>query len=182
MEDNDYIAMTSLGGFIEGWTLVIPRAHIFSMLGLYNEKNLVQFVNQAIIKIKSKYNKRCIIFEHGANHEGSVVACGTNHAHLHILPYEKSLLEEMEKDDKVWVRCGINEIKSLVGDNEYWFYAEAVDDISIVKGYVHIVEESESQYFRRILAKLENCDEQYNYKEYHFREIAEATYDVMAEM
>ena len=45
-----------------------------------------------------------------------------------------------------------------------------------IKGYLHIIEKPESQFFRKLLAKKENCFEKYDYKTNWFMEIAEETH------
>ena len=177
MKNRNYIAIVSLGAFIEGWVLIIPREHIYSMKNRYCDNDFYQIVNNMLIKLKKVYKKECIIFEHGANHMGSKVACGTNHAHIHILPYNQSLLECMKKDGKQWIECESDKIADIVQDNEYWFYSENVKQAENLKGFLHIIKKPESQYFRKLLANREGIIGQYNYKEFSFLNIAENTYE-----
>ena len=59
--------------------------------------------------------KRALYLSMAQNHEGSITACGTNHAHLHIIPYEKSLLKQMFHDDSVqWIECKITDVERIV--------------------------------------------------------------------
>lgn len=179
-KNEKYMALASIGAIIEGWTLVIPKSHIFSMKEIYSDVDFIQFTNKIINKMKKVYNKKCIIFEHGANREGSLISCGTNHAHLHILPYEKSLLSEMKRDDKKWLECSSKEIEGLVNEEEYWFYAENVDNVDDISGYLHIVESAESQFFRKIIAEKENCLDMFSYKEFDFIENSLSTYEKLS--
>ena len=78
-----------------------------------------------------------------------------------------------------WVECRTEDISGIVGDNEYWFYSENVNDMHNIKGYLHIIEKPESQFFRKLLAKKENCIEKYDYKTNWFIEIAEETYEML---
>ena len=174
-----YIALASLGSCIKGWTLVIPKEHIYCMKDKYNDLEFISLSNEIIKRIKNAYSKDCILFEHGANHEGSLTACGTNHAHIHIVPYDKSLLSEMFHYQKEWIECKAKDISGIVGDNEYWFYSEDINNMDNIKGYLHIIEKPESQFFRKLLAKKENCFEKYDYKTNWFMEIAEETHDML---
>lgn len=174
-----YIALASLGSFIKGWTLIIPKEHIYCMKDKYNDLEFISLSNEIVKRIRKVYSKDCILFEHGANHEGSLTACGTNHAHIHIVPYDKSLLSEMKQYQKKWIECRTEDISGIVGDNEYWFYSENINDMHNIKGYLHIIEKPESQFFRKLLAKKENCIEKYDYKTNWFIEIAEETYDML---
>lgn len=179
LKSKEYMALVSLGAFVEGWTLIIPRKHMYSMKQVYSDPAFITIANSMVDKIKKIYQKPCIVFEHGANHEGSITACGTNHAHLHILPFEESLLAEMKKDEKIWVECHVEEINNLVGENEYWFYSENIDKIENTKGFLHIIEEPESQYFRKLIADKKGYKDQFDYKKHLFLDLAEATYDAL---
>lgn len=175
VSNEDYIAIASVGGFIPGWTLIIPKEHTYSMRKNYSDLNFIKIADEMIQRIEKQYKKNCIIFEHGANHENSVTACGTNHAHMHILPYEGSLLDVMENKYNDWISCQVEDIEKIVGDKEYWFYAENVSNVENTRGYVHIIEQPESQFFRKILAEKEGIMEKYSYKEYTFEKMSEET-------
>lgn len=176
LKNSQFYTLVSIGGFIEGWSLVIPKEHTYSMRKFYTNSLFIDIANEMLKKIWKIYKKKCIIFEHGANHEGSITACGTNHAHLHILPYEKSLLDKMFDSNRQWINCGIKDIADIVKDKEYWFYAEDVVNIEEAKGYLHIIEKTESQYFRRLLAEKEGYLQAYDYKNNLFLDKGEATY------
>lgn len=174
--DNERYAMiASLGSFIDGWSLLVPNKHIYSMKDCFRDREFIDFANSIIDRLSTVYQKKILIFEHGANKEGSVIACGTNHAHLHIVPYDKSILKEMREQKHDWIRCGISEISDIAKDNEYWFYAENVSSIEDVSGWLHIVQIPESQFFRKILAEKENVGNSFNYKEYPFVDRVQAT-------
>ncbi len=176
LQNEKYMVLASVGAFLEGWILVIPRKHDFSMRNHYLDADFVSITNEIIKRINEVYGNRCIIFEHGANHEGSVTSCGTNHAHLHILPYQGSILGEMQKSGYLWEECHIDNIDSEVGKGEYWFYAEDVTDIRRTKGYIHKIRKTESQFFRKLLAREEGCEDHFDYKKYDFMEISEKTF------
>ena len=177
LENDKFFSLASIGGFIDGWSLVIPKEHTYSMRKFFTDSAFVDIANKMLKRILDAYRKKSIIFEHGANHEGSITACGTNHAHLHIIPYEKSLLKQMFHDDSVqWIECKITDVERIVQKKEYWFYAENVVDIEDAKGYIHIIEKPESQYFRRLLAEKEGYTKEYDYKCNLFLDKGEATY------
>lgn len=178
-KNKDFISIISVGSFIEGWVLIIPKSHVYSMKDIYESNSFIEIANLMIDKIKKVYDKKCIIFEHGANCEGSVTACGTNHAHIHVIPYDKSLLPDILRDNKSWIKCNMNQVKEIVKDKEYWLYGEKVTDITKAKVYIHIINEyeKESQYFRKILAIKEGIGiDKYDYKKYNFYETAHSSY------
>lgn len=177
LESEKYIAILSLGGFIKGWVLIVPKVHVLSMEKIYCDLDFRNFLNQTIDMLKRTYGKNFIIFEHGANHEGSLVACGTNHAHLHVVPYEKTLYNEIKKDGKMWIECNLDNINEIVQGKEYWFFAENVKNAEKISGYVHIIKNVESQYFRKFLAQREGVLEKFDYKEYTYYDFVQKSYD-----
>ena len=48
-----------------------------------------------------------------------------------------------------------------------------------VKGYLHIINKPESQYFRKLIAEKEGCGEKFSYKEFRFEENEKSTYEVL---
>ena len=57
----NYIALASLGSFIKGWTLIIPKEHIYCMKDKYNDLEFISFSNEIVKRIKGVYSKDCII-------------------------------------------------------------------------------------------------------------------------
>lgn len=162
---DNFIAIASIGALVEGWSLIIPKDHQVSMRNLYAHPEFIEFVEEVRSKIFDNYGS-VIAFEHGANKEGSITACGTDHAHLHLVPFEVSLLPEMQKANLHWVRCHASEIVTIAGDNEYLFYTELGDNSEWQdqSGYLHILKYSKSQYFRRIIAGRINKIDVSDYK------------------
>lgn len=157
-----YFSLASVGAFIAGWSLIVPEVHAYSMRGEYAKSSFLEFANDWINHVKKVYKKKIIVFEHGANHCGSQTSCGTNHAHLHVVPYDGSLLAKMQ-NDRDWIAVRYDHIHETVGDNEYLLYAELDDCLENAVFYVHILEHEESQYFRKLLGE-EVGIEDYSYK------------------
>jgi diadenosine tetraphosphate (Ap4A) HIT family hydrolase len=176
-----YMAISSIGALVEGWNLVVPKEHMFSMASLYNSESLNDFVNVMIKKIKSNFGNGIIAFEHGANKQGSLTSCGTNHAHLHLVPYNKSLISEIMNMDKnmSWIECSANQIGEIAGSNEYLFYCDIQENWGESKGILHILKQPQSQFFRRVIAKDLNCEEEFSYKIYPRLDIATRTCNMM---
>ena len=63
-----------------------------------------------------------------------------------------------------WIQCELSDVENLAGKDEYWFYAENVENMQNVKGYLHIINKPESQYFRKLIAEKEGCGEKFSYK------------------
>lgn len=163
-EDRRYMAFTSIGALVEGWSLAVPRAHSLNLLDDYADPAFVGFVRKAISRIETVYGS-AVVFEHGGQHEGSITNCGTSHAHLHIVPIKFSLQQEAIAFDKglKWFGCSLKDIRERVGGQEYLFVADRYDGIETF-GDVCILRDGQSQYFRRVIAhKLGRADES-NYR------------------
>jgi len=181
--DDGYFALASIGALIEGWVLIIPKTHVFSMKECYKEEGFINFTNEMLYVMNNQYNKSFIAFEHGANKCESETSCGTNHAHLHIIPYQNSLYEDMRSQGLVWKKCKSSQISSYVGNNEYLFYTEisANSAWSDPEGFVHILEYPISQFFRKLIANQLNCPDKYNYKQYPRIDTAIKTKNILSE-
>lgn len=174
-KNEQYMSIVSIGAFIEGWTLVVPKEHTYSMREFYTNTDFSSFVSHIANHIKSIYKKPIIAFEHGANRCDSKTSCGTHHAHLHIVPYDKSLLPSIIAD-RVWHKATPTQIQTIVGENEYLLYFDFNDSLEASEFYVHILSEEESQYFRKILAADANISD-FSYKTAPYINKTEKSYD-----
>ena len=162
MRNDDYLAMASIGAFIEGWSLVVPRTHTFSMRTYYSDPDFADFVESVISHIKNVFHKSVLVFEHGANTCTSETSCGTHHAHLHIVPYDGSIIEDIY-EDRDWTRVGLGDIEDTVQQNEYLLYSDNFNSFKTATFNIHILKKEESQYFRRLLGTKIGIDD-YSYK------------------
>jgi diadenosine tetraphosphate (Ap4A) HIT family hydrolase len=165
---DNYFSLASIGALVNGWILIIPKEHTCSMKAIYAKEDFIGFVNQMLKRLWTHYNSSVIAFEHGPNKMNSETACGTDHAHLHLVPYSGSLLNAMFETKLCWEKCHASQIASAAGDNEYLFYSEFpvgsqwIDPV----GYLHILKTPISQFFRKLIAQQLNCAEKYDYKKY----------------
>ena len=53
LENNNYYLLSSIGAMVEGWSLVIPKEHSFSMRDYYSTDEFFEFTNKCIELIKS---------------------------------------------------------------------------------------------------------------------------------
>jgi diadenosine tetraphosphate (Ap4A) HIT family hydrolase len=171
-----YAAIASIGALVEGWTLIVPKEHQFSMRYFYDDLRFTNFVQLVIPRLVSKYGA-IIAFEHGANMEESLTSCGTDHAHLHLVPFEGSLVPDFMRSDMKWIRSRPTEIITKAGKNEYLFYTELGLKINWKdpSGFLHILKNPTSQYFRRLIAARIGNVETADYKLYPFMETAKRT-------
>jgi diadenosine tetraphosphate (Ap4A) HIT family hydrolase len=169
-EDDNFFSISSIGSIIEGWTLVIPKEHTFSMKNFYGTKEFDIYMCNFIKIMQDKYGK-IIAFEHGTNLLGSPTGCGTDHAHLHIVAFPDSLIQKLYTSNLLWVECKISEIKNFVNNKEYLFYTEIDQNgWKDPKGYLAILDFPISQFFRKLIADYYGKLDKSNYKEFKFLE------------
>lgn len=163
-ETSDFVVFPTTGGFVKNYQLIVPKKHIncFGELSLNELKELKGIIEwQKEINMKY-FNMNSLIFEHGALYPTNESGKSIVHAHLHIFPNDKSLLEEISKYD-----FGINQIDNI--DNlrdichkfaKYLYYCD-IDG----KSYIMTHQGIPSQFLRKILADSLNIKE-WNWREY----------------
>jgi hypothetical protein len=96
-ESSNFEVWPSLGGFIPGWVLIIPKGHLLNLaqLSVYDLPELLTLkeqVEQALRPLGP-----VIAFEHGPHEFRTSVGCGVDHSHLHLLPFVGSLREWIDR-------------------------------------------------------------------------------------
>jgi len=184
LTSENFFSIASIGALVEGWVLITPKTHICSMKNIYNEAEFADFTGQILKRLINCYDSKIIAFEHGPNKIGSDTSCGTNHAHLHLVPYKGSLLSAMSENGMKWEKCRFSQIESIVRDNEYLFYCELPEGSkwNDAMGYIHILKKPVSQYFRKLIAKELHCDEKFDYKIYQEIDVTIRTQQLLSKV
>lgn len=174
IESDDYFAVSSIGGFVPGWTLVFTKEHRFNMSRAYRDPAFNDFVLKVIAVLGKEYG-RCVFFEHGAAKLNSQTGCGVNHAHFHIVPFSKSIetLAAAYGSNHVWQETQASEIEDCCDGAEYLFCSDEFGLES--RGVMSILENPESQFFRKVIASAIGLGALYDYKRYQFEELSADT-------
>lgn len=175
-ENKKFVAVASIGALLEGWTLIIPKKHQLSMQKIYNNPFFVDLVNSLLPTLFCQYGS-IVAFEHGATQDKSATACGTDHAHFHLVPTELSLLSDIFDSGMDWSRCYPSDIEHQTKGNEYLFYTELNTNSTWQnpKGYLHVLKQPYSQFFRRIIANRIGQHDKFDYKYFPFTDTAQHT-------
>jgi diadenosine tetraphosphate (Ap4A) HIT family hydrolase len=85
--------MTSLGSLVEGWLLIVPRAHALSAAAL------TTVLLDELHSVKAQVREMLTVaygpvsfFEHGPSECHHLTGCGVDHAHVHAVPGIQDLL------------------------------------------------------------------------------------------
>lgn len=177
MKSENYMALVSVGAFVEGWTLIVPQTHVYSIRAFYSLPEFWEFVGKVSRHIQDVYGKKVICFEHGANSCDSDTSCGTHHAHLHLVPFGESLTKDILAD-RSWTKVLAKNVATTVGKQEYLLYSDLEQIDTHTEVYVHILKKGESQYFRKMLAARVGVSD-YSYKTAPFLERTIKSFEVL---
>lgn len=178
-ETEKFALITTIGALIEGWVLIVPKKHCYSMKEFYGDEDFNNFLNRTIGLLEGTYSKKIIAFEHGANDFNSLTSCGTNHAHLHLLPFDISLVDRIIENYN-WNKIRFNEKLPISNNAEYLIYSEFLGTSEKNDTYLHVLEKPISQYFRRLIAEQINRPNEYDYKEYLMLDNTVKTYEQLS--
>jgi diadenosine tetraphosphate (Ap4A) HIT family hydrolase len=172
-ESDHFFALPSVGSFVPGWTLVCPKEHHLNLAGLYGTAEFVEFSSRVASAISHAYGDTVVVFEHGCRRAGSLTGCGTDHAHLHLVPFQGSLEAAVRQFDAAsqWVAGRAQDVNRLLGDREYLLMADSLPDLRAAALF-RAVEAPQSQYFRLALATALGLRSMANYRAYPFAELA----------
>jgi len=94
-----------------------------------------------------------------------------------MLPFCRSLLDDMRKMLTVQ-ECQTVNLSERVGSNEYLFYSDIMKgDFRQAVGHIHILSESISKFFRKLIATKLEVFEQHDYQQFLNLDMAHKTYD-----
>jgi len=172
-EDENFFAIPSIGSLIEGWSLIVPKKHALSLRQLYGTPDFEAFISEVTCKITSIYGS-AIIFEHGSSFEGSITNCGTNHAHLHIVPLPFSLRNDLNESGLSWQSISSHDIAAVANGKEYLFYCDN-HNIAHATGLIHVLQHPISQFFRKLIAAKLGKSEISDYRKFLHLETSEIT-------
>jgi len=180
--NQEFFAIASIGPLVEGWTLIVPKKHHLSMKECYKMDSIDDAIHAVLPTLREQYGDSIVAFEHGANSNNSTTACGTAHAHLHLVPLSASLMPLLESSALMWTVSQPQEVASKVGDSEYLFYSDlsGCGRWADTVGILHKLESPTSQFFRRVIAQQCGKEGYADYKRYPFLDVAIRTRNALS--
>lgn len=170
-ETDSFIVVPTLGSLVPGWQLVIPKEHCLNALQLNFDKKeeLNNLLQHRIELTKNIFKQQVLIFEHGAISDNTAIGCGIDHAHIHIVPFEMDILNEIKQKEPTFRKLDIKSIydfylhKNKEQGKPYWVFSSDQNAVY----YTDEMQES-SQFFRKIIAKHCGMSERFDYKKFKF--------------
>lgn len=162
MENADFAAFISQGAFIDGWTIIVPKKHKINMSSEFSNSSFWNFISEVKEKLEMIYGKT-VLFEHGPASFSSIVGCGTDHAHVHLVPTTVDFHKEVLNfsGETTWKKIKTSTIEDT--QSEYLFFSQKSQD-NFNTGYYAKLKNPTSQFFRKVLAGCLGIPHLYNYK------------------
>jgi len=176
-ETENFKVIPSLGSMVEGWILIIPKRHYIS-LGQLNDNSLYEELSALTIYVaeilKKEYGEY-VIFEHGAIEKETIIGCGVDYAHLHIVPVSLDLISETKNFlnyEFNWTEIGNLEFTNFYYRQHipYLYY-----QTSNRKSYITTDQNIPSQLFRKVIATHLSIYEKFDWKKHVFINNIQAT-------
>jgi ATP adenylyltransferase len=174
------IVTPTLGSIIPNWVLAIPKHHAANAAcWAQNECNVPLSVIKEITRSFGSDLRDIIWFEHGATGPRSIVGCGVDHAHIHILlkpPFSfKRLCEEAQAEGGLGWSRGRGNAYAAIDSSESYFVVGCGDQFLLAQA----VEAAGSQFFRKAIARIVHRNAAWDYRFHaHKENVAETIANV----
>lgn len=174
-ESPNFVAVPTLGSILPGWLLIVPREHFLCIGAFTSElmRELIDFREEVASALCAAFGP-IAFFEHGPASPCSLIGCGVDHAHLHLVP---TTLELRAGADRIssgalpWTN--LDQLTTLSR-----YHAEGLPYL-----YLHQFGESwicspdviESQLFRKVIATAVGQPQNFDWKRHSFLSSIEET-------
>lgn len=165
-ETPDYVVVPTLGSIVPSWHLVIPRVaslNIHEHLTTLKESDIRKVLAPVV---QARRFGQVLWFEHGPRHAGSVVGCGTDYAHLHVVldsPFSISEFHSAAQEFlPSWTTHNTGDAYSkLCPSREYYAFG------NLQSAFVSYADtRPTSQLFRKVIARLVGKQHEWDYRQY----------------
>lgn len=154
-----FAAILDIGPIVEGYVLIFTRAHRTGLNHLSNEevKDLDNFLLRISNILFAAYRVTPQIFEHGSSNLSGNASCCVDHAHLHVIPYERRFVPSVEAK----LFRSIKGLRDLRHFNDAYLYFRD----SAGRNWIREDSPPSHQYFRKFLTRAVGA-EVWNWMDY----------------
>jgi len=161
----NFIVAPSVGALVPGWMLVVSTKHYISAGALPHEllAELRGTINTVAAAMRQT-SRTAAIFEHGPARENTVVGCGIDHCHVHVVPLEFDLYSaagQLSKETGIsWEPAAdITSTKAYHEGGHPYLYIQQND-----VGKIGTSSNPPSQFFRRVIASRQGRPEEFDWR------------------
>ena len=175
---DEYAAVIpTMGSLVSGWLLIVPRVPVLSISELNDadQEKYMEIVIGAAAEVKD-LAKHTFMFEHGPCLSGSLVGCGVDQAHTHVVPLNFDLISTcLENTEWDWSEVNCSTPWSSISEGQHYYLISNFE-----RAYVAYPSEQASQFFRRKIAQGLGVENEWDYKLYPNKENALRTIEHLA--
>jgi diadenosine tetraphosphate (Ap4A) HIT family hydrolase len=164
-QSRNFVVVPTVGSIVPGWVLIVPRQH-FLCIGSMGDAllhELNELRHEVILSLKSRFGP-VAIFEHGPAKMSTLVGCGVDHAHLHLVATQIDLLagaQAITEQPLSWAKVsGLDETTTYYKKQKSYLYVESPGGESWIGTGPHI----QSQLFRQVIATASGQKEAFDWK------------------
>ncbi len=173
------VVTPTLGSIVPNWVLGIPKDHAVNAARWGQHQGTSPL--RAVEKIAHSFRRdltEVVWFEHGATEPRSIVGCGVDHAHIHILfepPFSfERLCTEVEAEGCLQWLSGEGDAYEALDARQSYFVAGTGNRFLLAQS----VEAAGSQFFRRAIARIVGRETVWDYKSHpHIENVAETVFN-----
>ncbi len=161
----DWLVVPTLGAVVPGWVLIIPRRQMLSFRDWATaaDRPALSLLDEVTSHLKLQSDE-VIWFEHGPAKAGTLVGCGLDQAHLHVLVRPRFsfdlFVDHVRAEANLdWTDVPATASYSGIPENLSYLVAGSGERAIRAIG----VETAGSQFFRRVVAALDGTGAGWNY-------------------
>ena len=153
-ETEHFVVVPTVGALVEGWLLIVTKKPYLCMGAIEQTLYLeLASLKEYVFSVLGQAYGEVAAFEHGPSQTGQRVGCGVDHAHLHVLPVDFSLIERVPQVTDAllsWREVeNIHAARELFSEGKPYLYVEQPADV----GRISNASVAPSQLFRRVIAE-----------------------------
>jgi diadenosine tetraphosphate (Ap4A) HIT family hydrolase len=171
-DDHGSYAIPSLGSFVQGYLLIIPRAHVTATCNISDDAKsaFVSFVHSVMSRLRSLYGSPVTMFEHAACsiNKSPRSAC-VSHAHLHLVPGSYDLIAETPDVD-IRKYDSYREFIQRQQQEPYLMFQDPDGPL------ISFDDRPSAQFFRKVIARRLDITDCWDYAAFPFYDNIKETY------
>ena len=156
-ETDEFVVLPTLSPLCAGHVLILPRRHVTNLATLSEpaRRALLVCAESTMTVLAGHFGSDLYLFEHGV--VGAGLACGIDHAHLHILPLSATTADAVElrietdfpSHDSSSLIQGLS-LANQVKATSYLLHGASLDSMRM-----SLHQSIPSQYMRHLIAQVE---------------------------
>jgi diadenosine tetraphosphate (Ap4A) HIT family hydrolase len=157
-QNAEFLVIPTVSPLCAGHVLIVPRSHVTCLSALtgYARKILVETVKLIRSRLEGRFGSQFYFFEHGTRASG--MACGIDHAHLHLIPLpirtSEALDIQIQSDFAIQATDSLNAILSAAAQIAGQAYLLAGSSLDAI--HISFDDHIPSQYMRRLIAEKQS--------------------------